>query len=69
MMSRMTNDMNEIEASVMRSLEVLIKDPLTVIVYLIVLIGMSPKLTIFVFLVLPVVGLIIGLVGKSLRIV
>lgn len=65
--SRMTNDMTEIEASIIRSIDVLFKEPVTIAIYLIALINLSPRLTIFVFILLPVSGLIIGRVGRTLR--
>ena len=43
------------------------KDPLTIIVYLITLIIISPKLTLFVVVLFPITGIIIGLIGKSLK--
>ncbi len=48
-------------------LEVLLKDPMTIIVFLVYLIYMSGSLTIFVFIFIPIVGLIIGKIGKSLK--
>jgi len=65
--SRMTGDVQEIETSIVRSLNVIFKEPVTIIVYLISLIIMSSKLTVVVLLLLPFTGLIIGRVGKNLR--
>lgn len=65
--SRMTNDVSEIEISVVRSVEALLKEPITVIAYLVGLIILSPKLSIFVFLMFPVSGVIIGKIGSTLR--
>tara|TARA_B100000963_G_scaffold53824_1_gene41870 strand:+ start:3420 stop:5237 length:1818 start_codon:yes stop_codon:yes gene_type:complete len=65
--SRLTSDLVEIEWSIMSSLEMIFKDPLTIIVYLITLIIISPKLTLFVVVLFPVTGIIIGLIGKSLK--
>ncbi len=65
--ARMTGDVQEIDNSIMNSLEMLFKDPMTIIISLIVMIYMSWSLTLFVFLLLPVVGYLIGKVGKSLK--
>jgi subfamily B ATP-binding cassette protein MsbA len=65
--ARMTGDVQEIDNSIMNSLEMLFKDPMTIIISLIVMIYMSWSLTLFVFLLLPIVGYLIGKVGKSLK--
>ena len=65
--ARMTSDLVEIEWSIMSSLEMLFKDPLNIIVYLATLVFISPQLTTFVILLLPVTGLIIGVIGRSLK--
>ena len=65
--ARMTSDLVEIEWSIMSSLEMLFKDPLNIIVYLATLVFISPQLTTFVILLLPVTGLIIGFIGRSLK--
>ncbi len=67
-LSRMTNDVQQIEISVISSLEMVIREPLTIIVYLTALFIMSPLLTIFVLVLLPLSGLIIGRIGKNLKI-
>ncbi|MDP4267518.1 MAG: ABC transporter ATP-binding protein [Bacteroidota bacterium] len=66
-MSRMTSDVQEVEWSIMTSLEMVFRDPLTILVYLITLTLLSPQLTIFVLILLPVSGFIIGRIGKSLK--
>jgi ATP-binding cassette, subfamily B, bacterial MsbA len=66
-MSRMNNDVKEVEWSVMNSLEMLFREPLSFIFYLAVLVWISPQLTLFVFILLPLMGLIIGRIAKSLR--
>ena len=63
----MTSDLVEIEWSIMSSLEMIFKDPLNIIIYLATLIVISPQLTIFVVLLFPVTGVIIGVIGKSLK--
>ena len=65
--SRMTNDVTEIEWGIMSSLEMIFRDPVKIILYLVAMIAISWKMTIFVFILLPVVGGLIGLIGKSLR--
>ena len=65
--SRMTSDVQEVEASVVRSLNNAIKAPITIIIFLFVLFMTSPFLTIFVLLLLPFTGGVIGRIGKSLR--
>ncbi|NDC40162.1 MAG: ABC transporter ATP-binding protein [Chitinophagia bacterium] len=67
LMSRMTNDINEVELSVMGVLEVFIREPVTVLFYLVSMVLISPHLTLFLLLLLPVAGLIIGSISKSLR--
>ena len=66
-MSRMTSDISEVEASIMSSLDMLFKDPIMILVYLLTLFFLSWKLTLFVLLLLPVSGWLIGRVGKSLK--
>ena len=65
--SRMTNDVNEVEASIISSLEMLFKNPIMILIYLIVMFAMSWKLTLFVLLLLPFSGWLIGKIGKSLK--
>jgi len=65
--SRMTTDVQDIEWSVMSSLEVTFREPITVIVYLSAMLFISPELTLFVIIMLPLSGLIIGRIGKSLK--
>jgi ABC-type multidrug transport system fused ATPase/permease subunit len=66
-MSKMTNDINEVEVSVISVLEVFIREPLMLIFFLGTMISISPSLSLFIFVFLPVAGLIIGLVSKTLR--
>ena len=66
-MSRMTTDVMEIEWSVMQSLEMIFREPLTIFFYLIFLINLNPLLTLYAFLLLPFAGLIVALIGKSLK--
>jgi subfamily B ATP-binding cassette protein MsbA len=65
--ARVSNDVQEIEVSILSSLQMLFRDPITIIIYLIFLFSISVKLTLFVVIVLPVAGLIIGRIARSLR--
>ena len=65
--ARITSDVQEIEYSIMNYLEMLVRDPITIIAYLAFMISLSPKLSLFVLIILPVTGIIIGQIGKTLR--
>jgi len=65
--SRLTSDLVEIEWSIMSSLEMIFKDPLNIIIYLITLVFISPQLTAFVIILFPITGLVIGVIGRSLK--
>lgn len=65
--SRISGDVNEIEVSIMSSLDMVIKNPVIILIYLIVLFTMSWQLTLFVLLLLPVSGWLIGRIGRSLK--
>lgn len=65
--SRMSNDMNEIEWSIIGTLEGLIREPLTILIILTTLAFMSPALSLFLLVLLPLTGFIIGRVSRSLR--
>lgn len=67
LMSRMTNDVNEVEISLIGALEGWIRDPLTILITLIVLFLISPQLTLFILLLIPVLGLVIGRITRSLK--
>ncbi len=67
LMSRMTNDINEVEGSVVGTLEGWVRDPLTIIINLIVLFTISPKLTGFILLCIPVMGFVIGRLSRTLK--
>lgn len=66
-MSRMTTDVQEIEWSIMQSLEAIFREPVTILMYLGTMVIISPQLSLFSFVLLPVSGLLIGRIGKSLR--
>lgn len=65
--SRMTNDVGEVEASIMSALDILFKDPVMIIIYLITLLVVSWQLTLFVLLLMPVAIFLIGRIGRSLK--
>jgi subfamily B ATP-binding cassette protein MsbA len=65
--ARSTGDVQEVENSVMNSMDMFIKNPILIVVYLTTMIIMSPQLTLFSFILLPVAGFIIGQIGKSLK--
>jgi subfamily B ATP-binding cassette protein MsbA len=65
--SRMTNDVGEVEASVIGTLEGWVRDPLTIIVTLVTLLIISVPLTLFVLICIPIVGVVIGRITKSLK--
>ena len=67
LMSRMSNDVKEIEFALMVSLEALYFQPLNILLFLIALVILSAKLTLYILLFLPITALIIGLIGRSLR--
>ena len=65
--SRMTNDVNEVEASIMSALDILFKNPVMILVYLITLLCISWQLTLFVLLLMPIAVFFIGRIGRSLK--
>ena len=65
--TRVTSDVHEVEWSVMSSLEVVFRDPFNIFLFLGMMIFISAKLTVFVFILLPLVGFLIGRIGKSLK--
>jgi ATP-binding cassette, subfamily B, bacterial MsbA len=66
-MSRMTADVREIEWSVLSSLEMIFREPVTIIISLVFMFLMSWQLTLIALVLLPIAGLVIGRIGKSLR--
>lgn len=67
LMSRITNDMSEVENSVVGTLEGWVRDPMQILINLTVLFFLSPHLTLFLLILLPVVGFIIGRISRSLK--
>ena len=66
-MARLTQDVQEVEWSVMASLEKFFRDPLNILIFLTGMFIMSPALTLIVILILPAAAFLIGTVGKNLR--
>lgn len=65
--SRITADVNEVQFSFLSILELIVREPLTIIFTIIAMLMISARLTIFVFIFLPVSGFIISLIGKKLK--
>ena len=65
--SRITADVNEVQTSFLSILELIVREPLTIIFTILAMLIMSPTLTIFVFVFLPISGFIISLIGKKLK--
>ena len=66
-MARLTGDVSEVENSIMNSLEMLFKNPIIIIISLLVMVYMSWSLTLFAFIMLPTAVYITGRIGKSLK--
>jgi subfamily B ATP-binding cassette protein MsbA len=67
LISRMSNDIADVEVSIMSSLEALFREPMSILFSIAVLIWINPYLTLLVFLTLPVAVVIIALIGKTLK--
>ena len=67
LISRITNDIGEVENSVVGTLEGWVRDPLTIIVNFAFLFYLSPQLTLFLLIFIPVIGLVIGRISRSLK--
>lgn len=66
-MSRLTNDLSDMETSSVNLLESLCREPVTIILFLAAMVFLSPQLTLFLIILLPVAGFIIGRIGRSLK--
>ncbi|MEZ5025300.1 MAG: ABC transporter ATP-binding protein [Chitinophagales bacterium] len=66
-LTHLTNDVQEVEYGILHFLEVAFKEPITILATLITMFILSPKLTLFVLLILPISGYIIGRISKSLK--
>ncbi|MEJ0056713.1 MAG: ABC transporter transmembrane domain-containing protein [Bacteroidota bacterium] len=67
LISRFTNDVQEVETAVMSSLKAVLKEPITIVVYFLILFTMSAKLTLFTLLVLPLTGGVLAEIIKRLK--
>lgn len=67
LISRMTNDISEVEYSIVSVLEVFIREPLTILFFIIAMVVISPQLTVFLIIFLPIAGWVIGRISKSLK--
>lgn len=66
-MSRLTNDLAEVESSAINVLETIFKEPITLLLFIIYLVVLSPQLTLFLLILLPISGFVIGRIGRSLK--
>lgn len=66
-LARITGDVGEVENSIMSTLDLMLKNPIMIVLYLGTMIAISWELTLFVFCVLPVAGFVMGRVGKTLK--
>lgn len=66
-LTRITSDVQEIEHSIISTLEATFKEPATIIIFLGAMLYISPELTVFVFVMIAVTGTIVGQIGKSLK--
>ena len=66
-MSRLTNDLGEVEGSTVGVLETVFREPISIILFFIYLVMLSPQLTLFLIIFMPLSGLIIGRIGRSLK--
>lgn len=67
LMSRMTTDVQEIEWSIMQTLEMIFREPLTVVILFTLMLLISAKLTLYIICLLPIAALVIAILGKSLK--
>ncbi|WP_420400089.1 ABC transporter ATP-binding protein [Flagellimonas sp.] len=65
--ARITSDVLEIQHSFLSILELIVREPLTILFTILIMFGISAKLTIFVFIFIPIAGMIISRIGKSLK--
>jgi subfamily B ATP-binding cassette protein MsbA len=65
--SRISGDVNEVQTSFLSILELIVKEPLTIIFTLITMVTISTQLTLFVFIFIPISGYVISLIGKQLK--
>ena len=65
--ARITSDVLEIQHSFLSILELVVREPLTIVFTILAMLVISPKLTLFVFIFIPISGFLISLIGKSLK--
>ncbi|MEQ8420527.1 MAG: ABC transporter ATP-binding protein [Arenibacter algicola] len=65
--ARITSDVLEIQHSFLSILELIVREPLTILFTIVIMFGISTKLTLFVFIFIPIAGMIISRIGKSLK--
>ena len=65
--SRITSDVQVVQSSFLSILELVVREPLTIIFTIIIMVILSPKLTVFVFIFIPISGFIISRIGKNLK--
>lgn len=66
-MSRLTNDLQDVEFSTISFLESFFREPILIAFYLFAMVSLSPELSVFLLLFLPIAGLVIGRIGRSLK--
>jgi len=66
-LSRVTSDVNDLQYSFLSVLELIVREPLTIIFTITAMLIISPQLTLFVFICIPVMGVVISRIGKSLK--
>jgi ATP-binding cassette, subfamily B, bacterial MsbA len=66
-MTRITSDVNEIEKSVVTTFESIFRDPFTILFYILLMLMISAELTLFVFIVLPLMAVLVSYIGRSLK--
>lgn len=66
-MSKLSNDLNDVESSTISVLESLFKEPITIILFFAYMVILSPQLTLFLLIFLPIAGFILGRIGRSLK--
>ena len=67
LISRMVGDVNEVQYSLLSGLESFVREPLTIIFSILVMLGISVKLTVFTFVFIPIAAAVISKIGKSLK--
>lgn len=66
-MSKLSNDLGDVEGSTISVLESLFREPITILLFFVYMVILSPQLTLFLIIFLPVAGLILGRIGRSLK--